>query len=43
MLTSLLSVYRKFPWKKFPIYMIAQILGAMTASAIVYGASSLLL
>ena len=29
-------VYRKFPWRKFPGYMLAQILGAMTASAIVY-------
>jgi len=29
-------VYRKFPWRKFPIYMLAQILGAMTASAVVY-------
>lgn len=22
-------IFRKFPWKKFPIYMVAQILGAM--------------
>lgn len=29
-------VFRKFPWRKFPGYMLAQILGAMTASAIVY-------
>jgi len=29
-------VYRKFPWRKFPGYMLAQILGAMCASAIVY-------
>jgi aquaglyceroporin related protein len=30
-------VFRKFPWRKFPIYMLAQILGAMTAAAVVYG------
>lgn len=30
-------VYRKFPWRKFPIYMIAQILGAMCAAFVVYG------
>ncbi|EED22000.1 aquaglyceroporin, putative [Talaromyces stipitatus ATCC 10500] len=29
-------LYRKFPWRKFPIYMLAQILGAMTGAAIVY-------
>jgi aquaglyceroporin related protein, other eukaryote len=29
-------VFRKFPWRKFPGYMLAQILGAMCASAIVY-------
>ncbi|KIW25191.1 uncharacterized protein PV07_08390 [Cladophialophora immunda] len=29
-------IYRKFPWRKFPIYMLAQTLGAMVASAIVY-------
>ncbi|KAF2163280.1 hypothetical protein M409DRAFT_68571 [Zasmidium cellare ATCC 36951] len=29
-------VFRKFPWNKFPIYAIAQTLGAMVASVIVY-------
>lgn len=29
-------VYRKFPWRKFPIYMLAQTLGAMCAAAVVY-------
>jgi aquaglyceroporin related protein len=30
-------VFRKFPWPKFPVYMLAQVLGAMAGSAIVYG------
>lgn len=30
-------VYRKFPWKKFPVYLVAQVLGAMCAAAVVYG------
>ncbi|THW28415.1 aquaglyceroporin like protein [Aureobasidium pullulans] len=29
-------VFRKFPWKKFPIYMLAQVLGAFCASGVVY-------
>lgn len=30
-------VYRKFPWRKFPVYLVAQVLGAMCAAAVVYG------
>lgn len=29
-------VFRKFPWRKFPIYLVAQILGAACASLVVY-------
>lgn len=29
-------VFRRFPWRKFPIYMLAQTLGAMCASGVVY-------
>ncbi|KAK4502473.1 hypothetical protein PRZ48_005898 [Zasmidium cellare] len=29
-------IFRKFPWKKFPVYAVAQTLGAMVASVIVY-------
>ncbi|PGH10586.1 hypothetical protein AJ79_05409 [Helicocarpus griseus UAMH5409] len=30
-------VFRKFPWRKFPIYSLAQILGAFAAAGVVYG------
>lgn len=30
-------IYRGFPWRKFPIYLVAQLLGAMAAAAVVYG------
>lgn len=30
-------IYRGFPWRKFPIYFVAQLLGAMAAAAVVYG------
>lgn len=30
-------VFRGHPWRKFPVYMLAQILGAMAGAAIVYG------
>ncbi|KAE8314856.1 aquaporin-like protein [Aspergillus transmontanensis] len=30
-------ILRKFPWRKFPIYLISQVLGAMCGAAIVYG------
>ncbi|KAE8148071.1 putative aquaglyceroporin [Aspergillus avenaceus] len=30
-------ILRKFPWRKFPVYAVAQVLGAMCAAAIVYG------
>ncbi|KAL4940310.1 hypothetical protein BDV06DRAFT_213569 [Aspergillus oleicola] len=30
-------LFRKFPWRKFPVYAVSQLLGGMTAAAIVYG------
>ena len=30
-------ILRKFPWRKFPVYLVAQVLGAMCGAAIVYG------
>lgn len=30
-------VFRQFPWRKFPAYMLAQVIGAMCGAAIVYG------
>lgn len=29
-------IFRKFPWRKLPIYMVAQVLGAFCASGVVY-------
>ncbi|EFW18977.1 aquaporin [Coccidioides posadasii str. Silveira] len=34
--TLAMCVYRKFPWRKFPVYVLAQCLGGFIASAIVY-------
>jgi aquaglyceroporin related protein len=31
------AVFRKFPWRKVPGYMIAQVAGATVATLIVYG------
>ena len=35
--TMAMCVFRKFTWRKFPVYMAAQILGCMTGAAIIYG------
>lgn len=34
--TLSLAVFRGFPWKKVPVYMLAQLLGALVGSALVY-------
>jgi aquaglyceroporin related protein, other eukaryote len=31
------ALLRRFPWRKVPLYFLAQTLGAMTAAAVVYG------
>ncbi|GAB5588999.1 glycerol channel [Umbelopsis nana] len=36
--TVTLACFRRFPWRKVPIYLAAQLLGAFTGAAIVYGA-----
>lgn len=35
--TLCFCIFRKFSWKKLPVYAVAQTLGAMVGSAIVYG------
>ena len=35
--TLAFAVIKRFPWKKVPIYWVAQMLGAIAASACVYG------
>jgi aquaglyceroporin related protein len=35
--TLALATWRDFPWKKVPIYIAAQMLGAMVGAAIIYG------
>jgi aquaglyceroporin related protein, other eukaryote len=35
--TFALCVLRRFPWKKFPLYVIGQVLGAFCGALIVYG------
>lgn len=29
-------LYRRFPWRKLPLYILSQLLGAMTAAAVLY-------
>ncbi|CDS82379.1 related to channel protein [Sporisorium scitamineum] len=35
--TIALAIFRKFPWKKVPIYIVAQILGCLMGSLCIYG------
>jgi len=35
--TLSLCVYRNFPWRKFPIYLLAQTFGAFCAAGVIYG------
>jgi aquaglyceroporin related protein len=35
--TLAFATWRKFPWKKVPYYILAQVLGAVVGAAIVYG------
>ncbi|KAK2595344.1 glycerol channel [Conoideocrella luteorostrata] len=35
-ITLAFCVYRGLPWRKFPVYLVAQLLGAMTGAVIVY-------
>ncbi|SJX62038.1 related to channel protein [Sporisorium reilianum f. sp. reilianum] len=35
--TIALAIFRKFPWKKVPVYIVAQILGCLMGSLCIYG------